>query len=160
MPVFRRLGLEWIAWAVVALMVWLLTLASVSRADLSIASPAAAVCATVAVAVHHVLGLRLRPSRRYFAWIRVLPAAITQDTVRVLSLPWRQAFHHHEEGHWQRVPVAPGTGERASTSRAAATMFVSFTPGSFVVHDDSDTGELLTHILVSSPASMTDVVRR
>lgn len=154
------LGLEWGAWAAAALAVWLLTLSSVSGADLAVACPAAAACAVAAVAVHRVLGLRLRPSTRYLRWVWALPAAIVEDTVRVLSLPWRRLFRAGEEGRWERVPVAPRPAVQASTSRAAATMFVSVTPGSFVVHDDDDTGDLLVHVLVDSPTSMTEVVRR
>jgi multisubunit Na+/H+ antiporter MnhE subunit len=159
-PAIIRIGVEWLAWSALALAIWLLTLSSVNGADLSVASPAAAACGVVAVAVHRVLGLRVRPSHRYLRWTCSLPAAIVEDTVAVLSLPWRRLFRRGDEGHWERVPVAPGSAIQASTTRAAATMFVSVTPGSFVVHDDDDTGELLVHVLVDSPTSMTEVVRR
>lgn len=159
-PVIIRVGLEWLAWAAAALGIWLLTLSSVETADLSVASAAAAACATAAVAVRRALGLRLHPTRRYWRWIPPLPAAIAQDTVGVLALPWRRRFRSEREGRWQRVPVAPGPGVLPSTSRAAATMFVSFTPGSFVVDDDTATGELLVHVLVDSPASMTKAVQK
>jgi hypothetical protein len=153
------LGLEWIGWAAAALGVWLLTLASVTGADLAVASAAAALCGIAAVATRRMLDLKLRPSPRILRWLRRLPAAIAVDTVSVLSLPWRRRGEE-PEGSWQRVPIAPGPEPRDSTSRSAATIILSVPPASFVVHDDSDTGELLVHRLVDSPAGMTEVVRR
>jgi multisubunit Na+/H+ antiporter MnhE subunit len=157
-----RLGLEWVAWAGAVLVVWLLTLASVSGADLTVAGVAAAACGTAAVATRRALGLRLHPSRRYLRWLAPLPVGIAYDTAAVLSLPWRRLFRRGREGRWVRIPVAPGTGVRASTARAAATMAVSVTPGSFVVDDDPKTGELTVHLLVGrrSPGSMTKAVQK
>ncbi|HTW20627.1 MAG TPA: hypothetical protein VME70_10505 [Mycobacteriales bacterium] len=160
MTKIAKVGGEWLAWTAAALGVWLLTLSSVTGADLIVAGPSAASCAAAAVAVRRTLGVRLDPSRRYLRWAVAVPAAVVADTVAVLALPWRERFRPRSEGHWQRIPVAPGPDPRPSTTRAAATLLVSLSPGSFVVNGDVDTGELLTHVLAGGRRSMTDAVRR
>jgi hypothetical protein len=159
-PKIVVVGLEWVSWAAGALVVWLLTLSSVSGADLAIASACAAITATATVAARRVLRLDMKPSARPLRWLAPLPVAAVQDTAAVLALPWRRRFRRQREGRWQRVPVAPGDAPQPAALRATATLFVSFTPSSVVVDDDAATGELLTHVLVRSPVSMSKAVRR
>ncbi|HVW81110.1 MAG TPA: hypothetical protein VHB69_09260 [Mycobacteriales bacterium] len=146
------------AWAAAALGVWLLTLSSVTYADLSVAIPAALASGAGARASRRALSLRAANGGRLH-WLTVLPAAIVRDTAAVLALPWRRLLRDVPEGHWERIPVRPGADTEASAARIVATALVSATPGSFVVHDDPDTGELLVHVLVSGRPSVTAVVR-
>jgi hypothetical protein len=155
-----RIGLEWVFWAGAALSIWLLTLASLNGADLAVASASGAFVGVAAVVARRVLGIRLDPSPRVLRWLVRLPVSAVHDTVTVLSYPWLHLLDHDTEGEWKRVPVQPGPDPRDSTNRALATLLVSSTPDSFVVHADTDTGELVIHVLAGGGMSMHEAVRR
>lgn len=153
--------LEALWWAGAGLGIWLLTLSAVTPGDLILATPSAIVCGVLAVAARRALRAQWRYPARAGAWALRLPLIIVTDTVRVLALPWlRLLGRRADEGKFVRVAVAPGADLRANTRRAAAIVLVSATPGSFVVHDDPDTGELVVHGLLDGGPSMHVVVTR
>ena len=148
-------------WWAVTLGVWLLTLSSVTAADLLVAASCSLPCGVAAVAARRVLGGHWPFPSRAGAWSLRLPLAVAADTVRVLALPWQRVTGRRgDEGTFARVPVAPGADGRSVTRRAAAVILLSMSPGSFAVHDDADTGELLVHSLVGGRTGMESVVRR
>lgn len=150
---------ELAAWWAATLGLWLLTLSSVNSPDLIVAVPSTLVCAVLAVAVRRALGASWRWPDGTGRWAARLPLAVLLDAVGVLSLPFRPGGRSRA-GEWQRVPVLPGADPRRTTKRTVATVLVSSTPGSVVVNDDDDTGELLVHSLIGGPWSMEEVVRR
>lgn len=153
------LAAELAAWWAATLGLWLLTLASVNAPDLMIAVPSSLVCAVLAIGVRRTLGGNWRWPGGTARWVVKLPLAVVTDAVGVLVLPFRPGGRSRA-GEWIRVPVLPGADPRRTTKRAVASVLVSSTPGSVVVHDDEDTGELLVHSLVQSRWSMEGVVRR
>lgn len=155
----------WVAeatfWAAACLGIWLLTLSSVNRQDLIVAGPTAVCCGALAVATRRAYRTSWRYPTRAGSWLLRVPAVLASDTVRVLLVPWLVVFGHRpEQGKFVRVAVAPGADDRARTRRAVALALVSMTPGTYVVHDDEDTGELVVHGLLQGGPSMHTVVTR
>lgn len=150
---------EVVAWWAATLGVWLLTLSSVTAADLEVAIPCAFACGGAAVVVRRTLGGEWSRPVGTGAWLLRLLPAIASDTALVLALPWRRGSAERV-GELKRIPVAPGATSRARTTRAVASLLLSATPGSFVVHTDDDTGELLVHSLVGGPVDLAEAMRR
>lgn len=149
---WARRALEGVAWWGACLGVWLVSLSAVSGQDLVVALAASFPCGLLAVAAREAAGnswslRRLGPARRSLGRLGVLaalPVALVTDTVQALgSVPARH------QGRFRRVPVGDGRGEDPSNRarRAAATVTVSVTPGSYVVDIDHETGEALVHVL-------------
>lgn len=155
-------GVEVTIWWAIGLGVWLLTLSSVDGPDLIVATPLTLGGGVLAVMARRVLGGDWPYPHRASAWAGRLPIAIGYDTVRILARPWVVLLSRRpDEGHFVRIPVAPGPDARSTTRRAAAVFLVSLTPGSYAVHADDDTGELVVHCMGGSPRwSMDEVVRR
>ena len=152
---------EALIWAAVTLGVWLLTLSSVTAADLMVAMPCAVVCGAIAVVVRRSYGVYLAYPRRAWSWSAKLPLILVTDTVRTLALaPLRAVRRRRDEGTFVRVAVAPGPDRGPVTQRAAAIVLVSATPGTYALHDDSDTGEIVVHGLLDGGPSMHTVVTR
>jgi len=150
---------ELAVWWAATLGLWLLTLSSVDAPDLMIAVPSALVCAVLAIVARRTLGGNWRRPGGTAHWALRLPLAVVSDAIGVLVLPFRPGGRSRT-GEWVRVPVLPGAEPRRTTKRTVATVLVSSTPGSVVVNDDNDTGELLVHSLISGPWSMQEVVRK
>jgi hypothetical protein len=148
-------------WAGCGLGIWLLTLSAVTPPDLIVATPSAVVCGMIAVVARRAYRAHWRYPSRAAVWAAHLPVVIVTDTARVLALPWlRLLGRRSDEGKFVRVAVAPGADRRSVTRRAAAIVLVSMTPGSYAVHDDPDTGELVVHGVLDGGPSMHQVVTR
>lgn len=153
---------EVVFWWASALGVWLLTLSSVDDADLIVATPLALACGVLAAAARRALAARWHYPHRAMAWLVRLPVAILIDTVTILSLPWRKLLGRlPDEGKLTRIAVSPGAEVQPTSRRTLAAFLVSVTPGTYAVHADSDTGELVVHELGRrSRPSMIEVVQR
>lgn len=153
---------EVIVWWAAGLGVWLLTLSSVDGPDLIVATPLALVGGVLAVVARRALGGDWPYPHGALRWARRLPVAIGYDTVRILARPWTWVLGRRpDEGRMVRVPVMPGPDPQSTARRAAAVFLVSLTPGSYAVHTDDDTGELLVHSMGGNPRwSMEETVRR
>lgn len=152
---------ELLVWAGLALGVWLLTVSAVTPGELILATPCAVVSGVLAVAGRRALLAEWRYPSRAGAWSLWLPVVLLTDLVRVLALPWlRLAGRRSDEGKFVRIAVAPGADARARSRRTAAIVLVSTTPGSYAVHDDADTGELVVHGILDGGPSMHEVVTR
>src|SRR4051794_1105451 len=77
--------LEALFWEAAGVGTWLLTLSSVSAAELVVAALATAPCAAVAVAARRAVGGSWSPRPRWTAWLVPLPVAVLADTGRVLG---------------------------------------------------------------------------
>ncbi|HEY0559935.1 MAG TPA: Na+/H+ antiporter subunit E [Frankiaceae bacterium] len=156
-----RFAAEVAVWWAVTVGIWLLTLSSVNRQDLLVAAVCGLLCGSAAAAARRVVGGCWVVPPRTGAWAARLPLAVLLDTGRILAFPWRRlAGRTAEEGRFVRVPVQPGADPRATSARAAAAVLLSVTPGSYALHDDADTGELVVHALFGGAHSMEEVVRR
>lgn len=154
-------AMEALVWAGLCLGVWLLTVAAVTPGELIMATPSAVVCGVLAVAARCAYGAHWSYPSRLGVWLLRLPGILVLDTVRVLALPWlRLAGRRTDEGKFVRVAVAPGADSTSVSRRAAAIAVVSVTPGTFVVHDDPDTGELVVHGILDGGPSMHEVVTK
>jgi multisubunit Na+/H+ antiporter MnhE subunit len=153
---------EIVFWWAAALGVWSLTLSSVDPADLIVATPLAFMCGVMAATARRALAAKWHYPHRASAWLARLPLAIAIDTVAILALPWRKLIGRlPDEGRLVRIPVAAGAEVQPTSRRAAAAFLLSATPGTYVLHADDDTGELLVHELSRrSGSSMIEVVRR
>ena len=77
----------------------------------------------------------------------MLPAAIVVDAVRVLSWPVRS----RSGGSFRTIDIGARGGTPAATGRrAAASLALSSTPGSYVVAADEKAGTLTVHGLGGS----------
>ncbi|HWE66073.1 MAG TPA: hypothetical protein VG298_05465 [Acidimicrobiales bacterium] len=156
---------ELMFWWAAGLGIWMLTLSSVSAAELAVAMPSALLCAGVAVGGRRALGARWRPEPVWLRWFVLLPVAVAVDSVRVVALVVRTGGRTDAAGSFRTYSVRPrpGTG-RQDAWDAVAVLAVSATPGSFVVDvdttDDGSKVTMLTHSLSSGKPDMAEAVGR
>lgn len=152
---------ETLVWAALLVGVWVLTLNAVSAPEMGAAGFTALGCGAAATAGRAALGGRWRPAPGWARWLPRLLLAVPADAARVFGAALSQLGRHPggERGRLRRVEMpVPGDRRRWAARQALATMAVSSTPGSYVVHVDDDRGELVVHALVEGAPSMVDVV--
>lgn len=148
----RARVVEVLVWWAVAYGIWLVSLAAVTFQELIAGMAVSLSCAFAAYGVRWAVGeaWTVRPG-----WMRpllVLPLVLVLDTVQVLS-----AVATRSRGRFTTVPTgATGDDPDARSRRAMATIFLSVTPGSYVLDADPRTGDLLVHSLARRGPRMKD----
>jgi hypothetical protein len=77
---------EILFWEAACTGVWLLTLSSVTRAELITALVCALPCAVLAVLARHAVEGSWLPRAAWARWLLPLPVAVVADTVRILRM--------------------------------------------------------------------------
>ena len=141
---WARFTLEALFWWGAALGVWLLSLSAVSTPELVVATLVSLPCGVLAVAgrVATSHAWTLRPA--WLVPLLLVPVSIVTDTVEVLL-----SAATRKPGQFETMEVGGGSGGGAlpEARRAAATFWVTVTPGSYVVDIDPDSGQALVHRL-------------
>jgi hypothetical protein len=154
-----RAFIEGVCWFVAGVVLWALTVTTITAAELTVAGITSAFCAALAVAARRVTGLRLRPTRAWLRWLALVPAQAVLDTARLAAWLFRGAHESTETDAAQHRRVAAGTSPTAVGTRAAAIGVISATPGS-VVLDADDTGDFLVHHLAGGWPGLDERVTR
>jgi multisubunit Na+/H+ antiporter MnhE subunit len=141
-----------LAWWVLLVGVWVLTLSTVSGSELIVAGLCALPCAVVALLAGRALRSRWRMPAAALRWVPAVAVGAVTDTVRVLlgrSGPPRV-----------RAVVLRDAGAGAAardTRRALATIAIAATPGSVVLDERGDRG-LGVHVLGTGRPDVPEVV--
>lgn len=147
-------AVEVTAWAAACVGVWLLTLSSVTLADLCFAVPAGLLCGLLAAGGRRLAGGRWRPQPRWAAWLLALPVTVVAETFGVWRAAARAALDSGPSGRERLVQLPAGeTADVAAARRGVATLAISASPGSYVVDVDHDRPELTIHTLADSAPS-------
>jgi hypothetical protein len=160
----RTVG-EVLWWSVAGVVIWLLTLSSVSVPELVLAGASSLMCAGAAVAGRKLLGATWRFRPGWLRWLVSLPTAVAADTVRILGVPVRTSGRSDDAGYFRSYQVKCQVDRPTQEAwEALAVIAVSATPGAFVVDiqqgRDGSTITLLTHSLTAGGPDMAEVIRR
>lgn len=158
----RRAG-EVVVWAVLLLGVWIVTLSSVSTAELAVGAACAVLAAIAAVGARVASGARWSPSPRWLSWLVVLPVAVVADTGRIFGMALAQIARGRRRDPGDIVEVTiggPGDDPRGAALRALTSLYVASTPSSVVVDARPDDPNLVVHQLVEGLPSVEKVVSR
>ena len=147
---------EVVAWWAVAFAVWMISLSAAPLQEYLLAVGCAFPCALAAFWARRALeaSWMLRPG-----WLKPLlavPVIAVSDAAQVLFAVVRPG---QPGGRFTKV----GTGAvddvpTARSRRALATLFMSITPGTYVLDADPDTGDLLVHELAHRGPRMEKLV--
>jgi multisubunit Na+/H+ antiporter MnhE subunit len=150
----------WLVWWAALAAVWLLLVDTTDPEELLVGSVAAAIAATVAVAVHRRGYIRFWPRARWGREVPYLAWDATVDCGRLAMALWRRVVRRERvRGASIRVPFHHGGDNgRDGARRALVNFAVSLTPNSYVVDIDPESDTLLVHRLV--PAALDRVLRR
>lgn len=150
-------AMETVVWWVLLVGLWVLTLSSVSVAEVVVAASCALPCAALATAGRQVSGARWRPAVAWLRWFAVLPVAVCTDTWRLFVATPRLI---RGTGSWRHIELPDDpSAARAAARRAAAVLTVSATPGTLVA-DTPPEKPMLVHVLVSGRPRLDDRVAR
>jgi multisubunit Na+/H+ antiporter MnhE subunit len=149
----NRTAALWLAWWGALLVAWLLLVDTFDGQEVGVGAAAAAVSATVAIAVHRRGYIRFWPR---FSWLTEVPyliAAVIVDTWLLGIALWRRLVRGQTvEGSTFRVPFHyGGDNGRDGARRALVNASVSLTPNTFVIDIDPDADSLLVHQLLPRP---------
>jgi multisubunit Na+/H+ antiporter MnhE subunit len=148
-------------WWAVCVGIWLLTLSSISTAEVVTAVVASVPCAVLAVAARRGVegSWLLRP--RWARWLLPLPVAVLGDAVRVLGLAAGVLVGRRiPDGEVRSVDLPRDRPARLQAGRqAAAVLAVGAAPGTVVLDIDEDTGRMLVHALGAGRPRMEEAVR-
>src|SRR5690242_9380275 len=152
---------EVLFWTVAGTGIWLLTLSSVTTAELVAAVATALPCAVLAVLARRALQRSWSAAPAWARWLVPLPAAVVADTVRVLGLAAGVLGGRRiPAGELRGVRLRPdGRGARWAARQAAVAGLVSAAPGT-VVLDVDPSGAVLLHALGAGRPRLEEVVRR
>lgn len=156
----RRTAGLWSAWWCGLFVTWLLLVDTFDVQELLVGVNAAALAATVAVAIHHRGFVRFAPRA---AWISALPTvawSVPVDTVVLgRALVHRLVLRRPVEGSTIRVPFHYGGDTGHDGARRALVNFaISITPNSYVIDIDPEAHSLLVHRLV--PRELDPLLQR
>jgi multisubunit Na+/H+ antiporter MnhE subunit len=145
--------LFWLAWWVALLLGWLLLVDTFGWEELLVGVAAAAIAASVAIAVHRRGYIRFWPRA---AWLRHIPDlvwTVLVDTGLLAVALWRRgALREPVRGWTIRVPFHHGGDNgRDGARRALVNFSVSLTPNTFVLDIDPEGDSVLVHQLVPRP---------
>jgi multisubunit Na+/H+ antiporter MnhE subunit len=153
------LAVELLVWCCLTTGIWMASLSAFSGQDLVVALGCGCLCAVAAVLARRAARLDARPPVAMLRWLAALPWSIASDTARVLVLPWRPRARA-SAGEFRRMRIGPpGEAPRAVGRRAMAAVFLSATPGAYVVDVDPDSGTALVHA-VGATAPIEESVTR
>lgn len=151
--------IETVCWFAAGMLLWLLTVSTITVTELIVAAATSAACGAFATAARRITGLRVRPTR---AWLRpaaIVPIQAVTDTARLVAWLATGAHERSETDAAAELRVAAGTSAVAVGARAAAVGMISATPGSLAL-DSDDSGRLLVHRLVGGWPELDDQVTR
>jgi len=135
------------------LALWLLLVGTVAVDELITGAAAAALAASLAVAVHRRGYIEFQPRARWLTELPRLCLGIATDTGRLAVALWQAAvLRRPVRGSMIAVPFHHGGDNgRDGARRALVNLAVSITPNSYVVDIDPDADRLLVHQLVAVP---------
>jgi multisubunit Na+/H+ antiporter MnhE subunit len=145
-------AVEFIAWWAIATGVWMASLSAWSWHDLVVAIGCGIPAALCAVGGRRAVRGQWRMPSAAMRWLIHLPATIVVDAVRVLALPLMRDPAAKTRFVTIDLGVTGGSA-RATGHRAAATLALSVTPGSYFVSTDPKAGTALVHA-VGSPSTL------
>jgi multisubunit Na+/H+ antiporter MnhE subunit len=158
---WTRLVAEAVLWSGACFGLWLLTLSSMNKQDITAAAIAAVPCGVLAVFARRVIEgswrFELSPAVRFAL---LLPVAIVADTVRLLAVPLQViAGRNDGTGDLASVsaPTIKGNGSAAAGRRVLLGAGVSATPGTIVM-DATPDGTVRVHRMVPDRPSMLQAV--
>lgn len=147
---------EFVLWWAVATGVWMASLSAWSWHDLVVAVGCGIPAALCAVGGRRAVRGAWRMPKAAWRWLLHLPVTIVVDALRVFSLPFRR--RPDAKTHFATIELGvTGESARAAGHFAAATMFLSVTPGSYFVSTDPDKGTALLH-MAGPPSSLQRAV--
>lgn len=158
---WTRLVAEAVLWAAACFSLWLLTLSSMNKQDITAAVIAAVPCGVLAVLARRIIRgswrFELAPVVRFTL---LLPVAIVVDTVRLLAVPLR-VIAGRSDGKGDidslRAPMIEGDRSAAAARRVLLGAGVSATPGTIVM-DATPDGLVRVHRMVPDRPSMLQAV--
>jgi multisubunit Na+/H+ antiporter MnhE subunit len=141
---------------------WLLTLSSLSTAELIAAVAAGLPCAVVAVLARRAVRGPLAPRAAWLRWLLPVPVAVLTDSARVLALAAGVLVGRRIPEGDLRTVVLPrdDSDDDWQNRQAAAVVLVSASPGSVVLDVDPDSGEVLVHDLAAGRPDLLEAVQR
>jgi hypothetical protein len=139
-------------WSIAGVGAWLLTLSSITLPELCIAAAMAVPCALVGHATRMVLGGGWSVRARWMA----LPATVLVTAAAEVAVALRAGFRGRR-GRFEDIVL--DSDVRPSEGRAAVFMLAtSATPGSLVVHDDTEHRRFALHRLVSAGSKVDAMI--
>lgn len=147
---------ELLVWACLTLGVWVVTLSSVPLGEMAIGAGAGLGAAVVATLARRALGGRWRPSPRWVAWVPHLVVSVPRDTLTLYVSALRRMglSRSSVEFEVRSVQLPPEAPETRAARLALGTLMVAATPGTVVIDEDPDSGELVVHGLTRGPSSL------
>lgn len=148
-------ALELFVWFAVGMFVWIVTLSSVSPAELIAGAIASLLVAVLALAIRRAMNLSWRPLLAWPGWACLAAAAAALDTVRLVRRFGPTG--PRTRARFVRRQLPRGADAATTAQRIGAVLAVSSTAGSICVDADPETGVVLVHRLV---AGWPDLDRR
>lgn len=148
-----RRGVTWLAWTLVLWGGWvLLTISSLSTAELVTGGVSAAIAALAATALHASGLLRMSPRASWLRYSGRIAWRTLADTGVVLAEVVRRLAGGKPRGSFDTFAFpADGHEARDVARRALATAALSFPPNTYVIAFDEPDGRVLVHQLVPAP---------
>jgi len=159
----RRHVLPWLAWWVLAEILWLLFTSTVNASENIVGFGSSVVAATAAEIVRANRAFVFRARLRWLRTAWRIPIQIARDTWTVfVVLALHVTGRRRVRGTWQAIPFRHGrpAGALDAGRRAIATVMASMSPNSLVVGIDPDDDELLFHQLRAAPEDVQAEVER
>ncbi|WP_308465203.1 Na+/H+ antiporter subunit E [Rathayibacter soli] len=153
-----RAIIEVAGWWATVVVVWVVTVSSVGPAEIVCALSAGLACAIFARRLRLTFGFRFRPSRVWLRSIMLLPVALIADIGMCIRFIGGALLGRPQVGRTRRQWGRSGRSADATAWRCAAGLIVSATPGTLVLDADPGSGELLLHVLWSSPIRMEKLI--
>lgn len=153
-----RHGVTWLAWTLALWGGWvLLTLSSLSAAELVTGGVSAGVAALAATALHSAGLLRLSPRVSWLRYSGRIAWRTLADTGVVLAEVVRRLAGQKPRGSFDTFAFPAGGHEaRAVARKALATAALSLPPNTYVIAFDEPEGRVLVHQLVPAPRQGDD----
>jgi hypothetical protein len=140
----RRLG-TWALFWVVLFPFWLLYEGEWDRSEVIAGSLAAAIGATAATAAVEIALLRHRVELRVLARALKVPWAVVLEFAMITAFLVR---HPRGSGQFQRYDFPAGANDPTGRARRAFTsLLAAFSPNSYILDIDRQSGEVLAHTL-------------
>jgi hypothetical protein len=153
-----RHGVTWLAWTLALWGAWvLLTLSSLSRAELVTGGVSAGIAALAATALHASGLLRLSPRVGWLRYSGRIAWRTLADTGVVLAEVVRRLAGAKPRGSFDTFAFpAGGHDARAVARKALATAALSLPPNAYVIDFNEPEGRVLVHQLVPRPRKGDD----